>query len=144
MSKEDFYKYLHITYDDYKNDKKYILNKNIIKTLEILGNNDEMPHLIFYGCNGVGKKTMINILLEIMFGEEIYNLKNETHKIDSSGGKTNTVSIMQSLNHIIIEPNNNFDRYIIKDVVKKYARKYVDMSVENLRKIKVVQINNLI
>ena len=143
MNKEDFYKYLHITYEDYKENIKYILNKEIIKMLETLGNNDEMPNILFYGNSGVGKKTMVNILLEIMFGDEIYNLKSEMSKIDSAGGKTNTVMIMKSFYHMIIEPNNNFDRYIIKDVVKKYVRQYVDMSIENMKKIKVVQINNL-
>ena len=33
--------------------------------------------------------------------------------------------IKQSKHHIIIEPNNNnFDRYLIQDIVKEYARRY--------------------
>jgi replication factor C subunit 3/5 len=89
-------------------------------------------------------KTLINLFLEMIFDNSIYNLDDSKYTVISSGNIENEVIVKQSYHHIIIEPNNNnFDRYLIQDIVKEYARKYPLCIFEKSRNFKMVQINNL-
>jgi replication factor C subunit 3/5 len=123
---------------------KCFFHKEIFKKLDKINNDDGMPHMIFYGNPGSGKKTMINLFLEMIFDDSIYKLNNSKYIVISSGNIENEVIVKQSDHHIIIEPNNNnFDRYLIQDIVKEYARRYPLCIFENSRNFKMVQINNL-
>lgn len=64
--------------------------------------------------------------------------------VGSSGSKTTEVVVKQSNYHIVIEPNNNnFDRYLIQEIVKEYAKK-IPLNVFKTRKIfRTVLINNI-
>ena len=71
-------------------------------------------------------------------------LDDSKYTVISSGNIENEVIVKQSDHHIIIEPNNNnFDRYLIQDIVKEYARRYPLCIFEKSRNFKMVQINNL-
>jgi replication factor C subunit 3/5 len=147
---EKIRKYLDFKYEDIDNKKednivKKSYNLDLIKLFESLSSDNEMPHILFYGLNGSGKKTMINILLELLFGREIYNIEQHIVKINGSGGKINDVPILKSKYHIVIEPNNNnFDRHMFKEVIKDYAKTFVLNDGINIKKsFKVIQINKL-
>jgi replication factor C subunit 3/5 len=148
---EDFDEFI-----DYKNTKpedlwvyssdpmKCFFHKDIFKKLEKISQDESLPHIIFYGNSGTGKKTMINIFLEMIFDKSIYKLDDSKYTVMSSGNNENEVIIKQSDHHIIIEPNNtNFDRYLIQEIVKEYAKKYPLCIFEKSRKFKAVQINYL-
>ena len=133
-----------------KNDWKYLspdkpyFHKDILEKLKIISSDDCMPHIIFYGNPGTGKKTLINLFLEMIFDDSIYNLDDSKYTVYSSGNIENEVIVKQSDHHIIIEPNNNnFDRYLIQEIVKEYARRYPLCIFEKSRNFKMVQINNL-
>ena len=141
---------------DYKNTKpedlwvyssdprKCFFHKDIFKKLEKISQDETLPHIIFYGNPGTGKKTMINIFLEMIFDNSIYKLDDSKYTVMSSGNNECEVIIKQSDHHIIIEPNNtNFDRYLIQEIVKEYAKKYPLCIFEKSRKFKAVQINYL-
>ena len=131
---------------DWKNQSppKCYFHKEIIEKLKTISNDDGMPHIIFYGNPGSGKKTLINLFLEMIFDNSIYNLDDSKYTVISSGNIENEVIVKQSDHHIIIEPNNNnFDRYLIQDIVKEYARRYPLCIFEKSRNFKMVQINNL-
>ena len=148
---EDFDKF--IDYDNIKpedlwvygsNPHKCFFHKDIFKKLEKISKDDSLPHIIFYGNPGTGKKTLINIFLEMVFDNSIYKLDDSKYTIMSSGNNESEVIIKQSDHHIIIEPNNtNFDRYLIQEIVKEYAKKYPLCIFEKSRKFKAVQINYL-
>jgi replication factor C subunit 3/5 len=148
---EDFDKF--IDYDKIKpddlwlygsNPHKCFFHKDIFKKLEKISKDDSLPHIIFYGNPGTGKKTLINIFLEMIFDNSIYKLDDSKYTIMSSGNNESDVIIKQSDHHIIIEPNNtNFDRYLIQEIVKEYAKKYPLCIFEKSRKFKAVQINYL-
>ena len=126
------------------NPKKSFFHKPIFSKLKSISNDDSMPHIIFYGNKGTGKKTMINIFLEMIFDESIYKLDESKYIVYSSGNNENEVLIKQSDHHIIIEPNNtNFDRHLIQEIVKEYAKKMPLHIFEKNKMFKVVQINNL-
>jgi replication factor C subunit 3/5 len=123
---------------------KCYFHKNILERLQTISKDDGMPHIIFYGNPGSGKKTLINLFLEMIFDKSIYNLDDSKYTVISSGNIENEVIVKQSDHHIIIEPNNNnFDRYLIQDIVKEYARRYPLNIFEKNRNFKMVQINNL-
>lgn len=124
--------------------KKCFFHKEIFKKLQKISHDDDIPHIIFYGNPGSGKKTAINLFLEMIFDKSIYKLDNSKYTVVSSGNIENEVYVKQSDHHIIIEPNNNnFDRYLIQDIVKVYAKKYPLAIFEKNRNFKAVQINYL-
>lgn len=123
---------------------KCFFHKEILNQLKTISNDDCLPHIIFYGNRGSGKKTLINLFLEQIFDKSVYNLDDSKYNVISSGNIENEVIVKQSDHHIIIEPgNNNFDRYLIQDIVKEYARRYPLCIFESSREFKMVQINHL-
>ena len=135
-----------INSDSWLNSKpsKCYFHKEIFHKLKKISEDDGMPHIIFYGNPGTGKKTMINLFLEMIFDKSIYKMDDSKYTVISSGNIENEVFVKQSDHHIIIEPNNNnFDRYLIQDIVKEYARRYPLCIFEKSRNFKMVQINNL-
>lgn len=119
-------------------------HKKEINKLKIMSEDDSIPHLIFYGPNGSGKKTTINMFLEMVYDKYVHEMIDSVYSVTGSGNTTTEVTIKQSNYHIIIEPNNNnFDRYLIQDVVKEYARR-VPLNVFTAKKVfKTVLINNI-
>ena len=104
--------------------KDAFFHKEELNKLKTMSKDDAIPHIIFYGPSGCGKKTTINIFLEMLYDEEVHNLVNSVYNVTGSGNNSTQVTIKQSNYHIVIEPNNNnFDRYLIQDVVKEYAKR---------------------
>lgn len=123
---------------------KCYFHGEIFENLKKISSDDGMPHIIFYGNPGSGKKTMINLFLEMIFDKSIYKLNDSKYTVISSGNIENEIIVKQSDHHIIIEPNNNnFDRYLIQDIVKEYAKKYPLNIFEKSKSFKMVQINHL-
>jgi replication factor C subunit 3/5 len=104
----------------------------------------EMPNLLIYGPTGSGKKTLINLLLEDIFDEQIHNIKKVTYQITGYGNSNESVQIDQSNYHIIIEPSNSgFDKYLIQEIVKSYAEESILKVHDCKTPFKVVLINNI-
>ena len=124
--------------------KDAFFHKEELNKLKTMSKDDAIPHIIFYGPSGCGKKTTINIFLEMLYDEEVHNLVNSVYNVTGSGNNSTQVTIKQSNYHIVIEPNNNnFDRYLIQDVVKEYAKR-VPLGVFTSQKFfKTVLINNI-
>jgi len=86
--------------------------------------NNEVPHLIFYGPKGSGKKTLIDVLLRELYKENMDKIYYQTYDVTGSGNKIIPMQIRQSNCHMVIEPTNtNFDKYLIQDVVREYLKK---------------------
>jgi len=123
---------------------KCYFHKELFNKLKTISEDTELPHIIFYGKPGSGKKTMINLFLEMIFDKSIYKLDDSKYMVISSGNIENEVIVKQSDHHLIIKPNNNnFDRYLIQDIAKEYARKYPLYIYEKNRNFKIIQIDNL-
>ena len=124
--------------------KKSILHKDILKLLEFISKDDSIPHIIFYGNDGVGKRRIIKLFLEMLYGQDVNNVEENMYIVSGSGNKVREVYVKQSDFHIMIEPvDNNFDKYLIQDVVKEYAKR-IQINIFKSKKIfKSVLINNL-
>lgn len=127
--------------------KKYsdaCFHQNIIKQLQCISSDNAIPNIIFYGCSGSGKHSLINLFLKYIYNDSIFSLENYTYEIPGSGTNTMDILIKQSPYHLIIQPyNNNFDKYIIQNIVKSYAKRYsLDINKTN-KSFKSVVINNI-
>lgn len=106
---------------------------------------DDIPHIIIHGEEGCGKRTMVNILLDMIYNGETRNLTTNMYKIPGSGSKVKEEMIEGSRHHIIIRPTGtNFDRYLVHNVIKTYAcsRSIIASTVKD-EKFRIIQIANL-
>jgi replication factor C subunit 3/5 len=119
-------------------------HKELLKMLAVMSKDESVPHMIFHGPEGVGKKTIIKQLLEQLYDKNVHETCDAVYNVVGSGHKEVEVTVKQSDYHIIIEPNNNnFDRYLIQDIVKEYAKK-MPLNIFTTNKIfKTVLINNV-
>lgn len=119
-------------------------HKEEFNMLKTMSKDDSIPNIIIYGSEGTGKTTCVRLLLEMIYDKEVHNINNATYTVVGSGNNSTPVDIKQSNYHIVIEPGgNNFDRYLIQDVVKEYAKR-IPFNVYTTNKIfKTVLINNI-
>lgn len=128
-----------------KNTSVPTFHKNELELLNKMATDASIPHIIFYGPTGSGKKTLIKQFLENLYNDKsVHKLIDTPYKVYSGNNKANDVIIKQSNYHIIIEPNNNnFDKYLIQYVVKEYAKKLPLCIFTNEKPFKIVLINNI-
>lgn len=121
-----------------------VIHKEELLMLKKMSVDESIPHIIFYGPEGSGKKTIIDKFLTMIYDDQVMKTNDTIYKVAGSGNNSTEVIIKQSNYHIVIEPNNNnFDRYLIQDVVKEYAKK-VPLNVFSKKKsFKMVLINNI-
>lgn len=120
-------------------------HKNIFDKLKKMSNDNSIPHIIFHGPSGAGKKTMTKIFLRMIYGDTIDNLYTPTYNIPGSGNKIKKETIQNSDHHIIINPTGtNFDRYLVHEIIKKYAStKTLELTQNPNSKFRTIQISNL-
>jgi replication factor C subunit 3/5 len=120
-------------------------HSDIYKRLNVMSVDNSIPHVIFHGPPGVGKKTMINIFLKMIYGDNINKLYSTSYNITGSGNRTKKEIIQNSDHHIIINPTGtNFDRYLVHEIIKRYAStKTIELTQNPNSKFKTIQISNL-
>ena len=88
---------------------------------------------------------MIRIFLQMIYGDQINKLYTTHHNIPGSGNKVKKEVVRNSDHHIIIDPTGtNFDRYLVHDIIKKYAEtQTIELASNPHSKFKTIQISNL-
>jgi replication factor C subunit 3/5 len=82
---------------------------------------DNLTHLIIHGKNGSGKRTLINCLINELYGD--IKIEKTLFEVNTYGNKMDEVLLEKSQYHIIVKPNNSaFDRYVLQDVIKNFAQ----------------------
>lgn len=127
------------------NNKKYKqIDKFHLSKPKIYSNYECMPNLLIHGPSGCGKHTLIKLLLKDIFDDSINDTFIEKYYIKGYGNTVVEVDIEQSKYHLIIEPNNTgFDKYLIQEIVKEYAKKKIINVSYNNFPFRVVLINNI-
>jgi replication factor C subunit 3/5 len=119
-------------------------HKDIIELLQVMATDNSIPNIIFYGSDGCGKRTMVNLFLQMLFDQTVSRTKEVEYKVTGSGNKTTLEKIKQSSYHIELDPkSNNSDRYLIHDIIKEYAKRRSLNIFQTKRPFKVVVINNI-
>lgn len=132
--------------DKYRPTRKeeILFHHDIYDQLENMSKDNSLQHVIFHGPPGSGKKTMINIFLYMLFGEDIYDTYTVEYDVKGSNNKSNKEKITRSSYHIIIKPHQtNFDRHLLQSVVKDYAKRIEFGSISTRQKFKIIQIDEL-
>ena len=120
-------------------------NHKVTETILNLSNKTDFPHIIFYGPEGAGKRTRINILLKSMFGENSLNKITIENKEFKHNSKTLTYTIASSKHHIEITPSDNgfYDKVIIQSIIKEVANtanvSMVDPKIKFKSKILIIK-----
>lgn len=124
--------------------EKAHFHKDILEKLKTMSEDESIPHIIFYGSEGSGKKTLIRKFLEMIYDKAVNNMVDSIYEVTGSGNSKKKITVKQSNYHIVIEPNNtNFDRYLIQDVVKEYAKRIPLGVFSKKRVFKTVLINGV-
>lgn len=55
-------------------------NDELTETLKQLGECEDLPHLIFYGKGGIGKKTRVMCLLNEIYGKGVFKFTKDSWK----------------------------------------------------------------
>lgn len=99
-----------------------------------LASSDDVPHLLFYGPSGAGKKTRIHALIKELFGPAAHKLKIDQRIFLNPSKRKIDVNIVSSAYHQELTPSDagGWDRLVIQDVLKEIAMtQQVDQSAKH-------------
>jgi replication factor C subunit 3/5 len=120
--------------------KKFYKNKNKEKFDKF----KKLPNLLIHGNTSSGKKSLIKLLLHEIYGPNVHKTNKIKYFISGYSNSDVEIEIEQSNFHIIIEPNNTgFDKYVIQEIVKEYAKKNIMQVFKNKIPFKIILINNV-
>jgi replication factor C subunit 3/5 len=102
---------------------KLTLHAEVNVKLFALSQSEDLPHLLFYGPPGAGKKTRVMALLREMYGPGAERIKLEHRTFKTASGKPIEISTLGSNYHIECNPSDvgNNDRFVIQEVIKEIA-----------------------
>lgn len=94
---------------------------DIMNKLQNISHSNNMPNIILYGPKSSGKKTLVNIFLEMIYDKTVHDTIDTPYTISCTKTMTE-ILIKQSNFHIVIDRNNNTsDKYIVQDIIKEYT-----------------------
>lgn len=103
---------------------KLSLHADVTGKLTALARSEELPHLLFYGPPGAGKKTRVMALLREIFGPGVEKVKLEPREFKPNPSKKIEITMVGSNYHIECNPSDvgNNDRFVIQEVIKEIAQ----------------------
>jgi len=83
-----------------------------------------MPHLLFYGPAGSGKKTRIHALLRAIYGQGAERLRLDKRTFTTPTRSTVEINMISSNYHIEMSPGDAglSDRFVVQDIIKEMAQ----------------------
>lgn len=126
--------------------QKLSLHPEITEKLLSLATSEELPHLLFYGPPGAGKKTRVMALLKEIYGVGAEKVKLEHRTFKTSTNKVIEIATLGSNYHIECNPSDagNDDRFVIQEVIKEIAsHSNLQSSAAGARAFKVVILNEV-
>jgi replication factor C subunit 3/5 len=83
-----------------------------------------LPHLLFYGPPGAGKKTRVMALLRSIYGPGAERLRLDKRTFTTPTNKSVDINMITSNYHIELCPGDAGlnDRYVVQDVIKEMAQ----------------------
>lgn len=91
--------------------------------LSLSSNPSSLPHLLFYGPPGSGKRTRISCLLRSIFGAGSDRLRLDKRTFTTPTNRNVDINMVCSNHHIEMSPGDAGldDRYVVQEVIKEMA-----------------------
>ncbi|KAJ1451637.1 P-loop containing nucleoside triphosphate hydrolase protein [Pelagophyceae sp. CCMP2097] len=104
--------------------KKMDYHADLSSRLVELAKDGDLPHLLFYGPSGAGKKTRIAALLKALYGTGAAKQRLEYREFKTPTNKLIEVTTVASNYHIEMNPGDagNNDRFVVQEVIKEIAQ----------------------
>ena len=104
-----------------------VVHTGIGERLQALARTGDVPHALFYGSPGAGKKTLVMCLLRELFGPAAERLRVESKawKVAQSGRNLNVeIRVLSSPCHVEVNPSDAGlrDRHVVSEMLKDIAR----------------------
>ncbi|CAE7745008.1 Rfc3 [Symbiodinium microadriaticum] len=124
---------------------KLSLHTQLTTKLQALGSSNDLPHLLFYGPPGAGKKTRVMALLREIYGAGVERVRLEHRTFKTPNNKAIDITTLGSNYHIECNPSDagNNDKYIIQDVIKEIASHGTLQSAGQVKAFKVVVLTEV-
>ncbi|CAM9737680.1 unnamed protein product [Chrysoparadoxa australica] len=102
---------------------KIELHPGLSQRLKAMSEDGEIPHLLFYGPSGAGKKTRILALLKEIFGPGAGKVRLEHRTFKTPSNRSIEITTVASSYHIEISAADAgiYDRFVIQDIIKEIA-----------------------
>ncbi|KAI7871203.1 P-loop containing nucleoside triphosphate hydrolase protein [Spinellus fusiger] len=116
-------------------------HENISKHLGRLAVSEDMPHTLFYGPSGAGKKTRLTAMLHAIYGPAVEKLKVEQRMFVTTSNRKLNFTVVSSNYHIELNPGDLgiYDHVIIQEVLKDIAQsQQVDNQAKRAFKVVVI------
>ena len=125
---------------------KMELHVSLNKRLQKLAESGDLPHLMFYGPPGAGKRTRILALLRELFGSPVDKVKvqQKTYQFEEPTKITVEMTILYSNHHIELTPVDAGlrDHLVVQSVVKEMAAS-VPITDTGKRSFKIILLNEV-
>ncbi|KPI89372.1 putative replication factor C subunit 5 [Leptomonas seymouri] len=104
--------------------QKIELYPELNEVLRRLAEARDLPHLLFYGPSGSGKKTRAMAVLHEVYGPGVYSVRLEHKSVQVSDSKVVDIATLSSPHHIDINPSDagNYDRVIVMQMIREIAQ----------------------
>ena len=123
---------------------KLTFHPELSSRLSAMATDGEIPHLLFYGPSGSGKKTRISCLLREMYGPGSEKLRLEHRSFKTPSNKVIEVNTISSNYHIEMNPGDCgiYDRYVVGEIIKEIAQNH-PLHATGKAAFKVVVLNEV-
>lgn len=96
----------------------------LTKRLSHLSSTADMPHLLFYGPSGAGKRTRVGCVLRNLFGSAV-DKKRVAHRVFKVGDTSKQIEVttVASAHHVEVNPSESGinDRLVVQELIKDMA-----------------------
>lgn len=123
---------------------------DLTRRLRSLCSSNDIPHLLFYGPSGAGKRTRAGCVLRALFGPSV-DKKKVVHRVFKVGDSYKQVEVttVASTHHVEFNPSEsgNNDRLVVQELIKDMASfAPIDMSAGNAsvkKSLKVIVLHEV-
>ncbi|CCW70088.1 unnamed protein product [Phytomonas sp. Hart1] len=100
------------------------LHPELTSVLGRLAQSRDLPHLLFYGPPGSGKKTRVMAVLNAIYGPKVYALRLEHKSVQVTDHKVVDLTTLSSPHHIDLNPSDagSYDRVVVMQMIREIAQ----------------------
>lgn len=121
-------------------------NIEVVPRLKKLISSEDFPHLLFYGPEGAGKRTLIKWVLNELFGPGAHRIKSETKEFKATASTSVDWVVYSSSYHQEVAPADcgRHDRVVVNQLIKEMAGSTQLRVVEDVKHSwKVIVVHDL-